>query len=581
MANEDTGEPALTGAAEREDDWLLEPWAPRPWGSAALLGVAGLVVHFLSGVPDPTPWRAAATGFVAVASLSLAVTFAPGRAKPSLIFSLLAGLVVAGLAWRVESAGDRYAAPEFWFAAGLLAVGLALPLFQAGFHRLRWQTPYKVAHFHVWTDAISLAGAAAFTGLSWALVWLLAALFELIQIDILRELVAEEWFGLTFAGAAFGAALGTLRNQLRILGTLQSVVLLVFSLLAVPLAAALAVFLVAVIFSGLDVLWEATRSATPVLLAIAVGSFVLVNAVVRDERADMSGSRIMRIAARILALGILPLTIFAAISMGMRIAQHGLSPERIWSLIAIAVGVAYGVGYFAAVLRGWRGEWDERLRRANMHLAVATCVIAFILALPIVDFGAVSARNQVARLNSGKVSVEDFDYAALRWDFGDAGRRALERLAKVGNGKVASLASDTVAMRNRPYGTTSMNERRQISYKPDLSRFDEQTADAIRAHLRDEIILCREGCRVINLGEVRQGRLIAVMTTSEYGTNPHLLLVKPKSAKAITQRIVDGALVHEHEELGRAPSADGVVELRPFTGVQVFVNGEPASQPFK
>ena len=566
MASEEVGEPEPITATER-DDWLLEPWTPRPWVSAALLGLAGFVIYLFDTGPDLTPWRAAATAFVAFASLTLAVTFAPDREKSSLIFSALAGLVIAGIAWRVASAGERYAASEFWFAAGLLAVGLALPLFQAGFHRLRWRTSYKTAHFHVWTDAISVAGAAAFTLLSWALIWLLAALFELIQISLLRELVAEDWFGLTFAGTAFGTALGTLRNQLRILGTLQSVVMLVFSLLAVPLAVALAIFLIAVIFSGLDVLWEATRSATPVLLAISVGCFVLVNAVVRDERADMSGSRIMRIAARILALGILPLTIFAAVSMGTRIAQHGLSPERIWSLIAIAVGVAYGVGYFVAVLRGWRGEWDERLRRANMHLAVVTCVIAFVLALPIVDFGAISARNQIARLNSGAVSAEDFDYAALRWDFGDAGRRALQRLSERGGGigeqAQAMLEREErfpVTLGGRYAGTT------EISYDfadPELRKW-------VAAHIGEQPWLCEGSCVALDLGTSGERRRVALVTRNgveQVSFRADGVPDPPPAPEVAPPR--EGALTAED------------VELREFTGRRVYVDGKPVGAPFE
>ncbi|MEZ5749716.1 MAG: hypothetical protein R3D83_07520 [Caenibius sp.] len=35
--------------------------------------------------------------------------------------------------------------------------------------------------------------------------------------------------------------------------------------------------------------------------------------------------------------------LFAAVSMGLRIEQHRLSPERIWALIAIAVAVATGL----------------------------------------------------------------------------------------------------------------------------------------------------------------------------------------------------------------------------------------------
>ena len=124
-------------------------------------------------------------------------------------------------------------------------------------------------------------------------------------------------------------------------------------------------------------------------------------------------------------------------------------------------------------------------------------------------------------------------------------------------------------------------ERRAISFKPDLSAFDEVTANAIRAHLREEVILCRDGCRVILLRQDESGELVAVMTRSGYGSNPHLLLVEPGSEKAITQRAVNGKLIHEYEGLDGAPDADGEVELRPFTGQQVYIDGKPVGDPFK
>src|SRR5690606_4494508 len=130
---------------------------------------------------------------------------------------------------------------------------------------------------------------------------------------------------------------GTLRNQLGILGTLQSVAMLVLSILAVPLALALLVFLVALIATGGQALWNATDSATPVLLACAVGAFGLGNAILRDSDAETSDNRVLRVAALVLCLAILPLTVFAAISMGARINQYGLSPERLWGLVAVVV----------------------------------------------------------------------------------------------------------------------------------------------------------------------------------------------------------------------------------------------------
>ncbi len=380
-------------------------WPLRPWLLAVLLGVAGLLVWTFGGKGDDVPWRMAAAAFVFFGAIGAAFTIERDRWKEPLVFALAAGLVIAGLAWRAVAAGDHYAVPQYGLFAGVVATGLALPLFQAGFHRTRFATPYQQVHYHVWSDAISAGGSLAFVGASWIVLVVLSGLFGLLKIYLLRDLMNEGWFGWTWSGAAFGAALGILRGQLKILGTLQAVVMTILSVLAVPLALGLVLFLVAMIVSGPEVLWQATQSATPILLSCAAGSWVLANAILRDSDAEMSGNRVLRWASIALAAAILPLTVFAAVSLGTRVAQHGLSPERIWGLIAIAVACAYGLAWLVALVRGWKGGWGERLRQANLHLAAAICVVALILALPILDFGAISARNQLHRLESGQVGA--------------------------------------------------------------------------------------------------------------------------------------------------------------------------------
>ena len=390
-----------------------EEWPLRPWLLAALLGLAGLLVYFAgsgNGPDTKVPWRAALVALCFFGPLAFAFTIERTRWREPLVFAVLAGAVMAGLAWRAVAGGDAYASPEYGFIAGVIATGLALVLFQAGFHRARFATSYPLLHGFAWGDAISAAGSLAFTGASWLLLLILSELFHLLKIDLLRDLMNEGWFGWAWSGAAFGAALGVLRNEAKIIGTLQRVVMVVMSILAVPLAAGLALFLVAMIVSGPDVLWQATRSATPILLLCAAGAWLLANAIVRDTDAETSTNRALRVAALVLAVAVLPLTVFAAISLGTRIAQHGLSPERLWGLVAIAVATAYGLAWLVAIVRGWkRGEWRDRLRRANLHLAVVISAVALFLALPILDFGAISARQQLGRLESGKVSAKEFD----------------------------------------------------------------------------------------------------------------------------------------------------------------------------
>lgn len=565
--------PTATG-----DDASLNEWALRPWVLAALLGLAALLVHFASDGGEDVPWRMAVAAALVFGSLASAITLAPERWLSSSIFAGGVALVMAGIAWRATSAGDHYSDEGFWVAAGILAVILSVPLFQAGFHRHRWSTSYKATHFHVWTDAITAGGALAFVGLSWALLALLAELFSAIRIDLLKDLIDQDWFGWVFSGAAFGAALGVLRNQLKIIGTLQNVVLLVLSILAVPLAVALLLFLVAVLLSGLDVLWEATRSATPLLLALAVGAFVLANSVVRDDDTQASGSRVLRVAGFVLALAILPLAVMAAISMGTRIAQHGLSPERLWALVAIGVAVAYGVAYFVSALRGRREGWRGHLRQSNLHLAVLTCAVALALALPIFNFGAISAQNQIARLDSGAVSVEDFDYAALRWDFGDAGREALAELAER-DGEVATLAREAAAKEVRDFGPPR-SERRTAAAKIDLSEFDEDAATAIRSLIEQEAWLCGEGCRVAKLREDADGLLAVVINTRESGGLLRLLRVEPDADRAIVLDIVRGELGSTAAREMPESNIEGSIELRPFTGQQVYIDGKPVSEPF-
>lgn len=443
---EDTGSPEQRPARKRvEADWPL-----RPWIFAGLLALAGLAIHFLTDDANDSGPRIAAAAFIAFACGAFVFTAERGRYVAPAIFSVVTGLVVGGLTWRAVGAGNDVADGGYALAAGLFACLLAVPLFQADFLHRRMRTDYQDIHFFVWTDAITGAGAFAFMGLAWLLIWLVAALLDLVGIP-LRELIQKDWFVAVFMGLTLGAGLGTLRNELKIIGTLQSVVLLVLSILALPLAIAIAVFLGAVVVSGPSVLWNATDSATTALLSIAIGAYVLANAVLRDRDEDMVGGAVLKWSGYALALGILPLTVFAAISTGVRIDQHGLSPERLWGLCSIIVAVAFGLGYFVDALVGARGTWRERLRASNLRLGLATAVFALFLALPILNFGAISTRDQLARLGSGVISAEKFDFSALRWDFGAPGRKALAKLEKSSNEGIAEGAQKARLEKTRPF----------------------------------------------------------------------------------------------------------------------------------
>jgi hypothetical protein len=553
-----------SGIAEPASDWPL-----RPWLLAGLLGLAGLLIHLVTGGNDQVPWQMALAAFLFFGAIAAAFTLEREGWKEPAVFALVAGLVMAGLAWRAVQYGEYLPDEQYGFAAGLIATALALPLFQAGFHRKRLRTSYADLHYHVWTDAISAAGALAFTGLSWLVLVLLSELFHLLKIDLLRDLMREGWFGWTYSGLAAGAALGTLRNQLKVLGTLQIVVLLVLSLLAVPLAAGLVVFLLATAISGPQVLWDATRSATPLLLACAAGAWVLASAIVRYEDEAMSRSRIMRLAAVVLAAVILPLAVFAAVSMGLRLNQHGLAPERLWGLVAIGVACVYGVGFWLALIRGRKSGWAARMREANFHLGLFVCGLALILALPILDFGAISTRNQVARLESGKVPAEEFDFAALRWDFGEAGKRALRRLARSDNEQIAELADAAIAQTERVHNFGEP-VRAESDFDLRVQPDDAALRRLVLDHLKGNPWVCQERCVAIDVGgagdKAGMRRVAIVQSTGGY----QIVALAPGSAGIQPPDVAPAAIPLER---------DSTVEIREVPTRYIFIDGKPLPQP--
>ncbi len=576
----DDSQPTAVEALTSGEDWPL-----RPWILAALLGIAGLFLHFVTDADDSwaEPLRAAGAAFLFFGSLAAAISLERRRWMECALFGVLAGLLMAGLAWKVSDTGSYGFAEWLSFYSGVFALLLALPLFQAGFHRTRFATDYRQTHFYVWTDAICVAGALAFVGLSWLLLFLLSALFQLLDINLLDDLISEGWFGWTFSGVSAGAALGLLRNQLKILGTLQNVVLMVLSILAVPLAVALVIFLLAMVVSGLDVLWDATESATPVLLACAAGAFILANAIIRDGDETGSGSRILRIAALVLALGILPLTVFAAVSMGLRLGQYGLTPERLWGLVAVIVACAYGLAYLVAVLRGRKSGWGGKLRGANFNLAVGVMGLALFLALPILDFGAISTSNQLARLKSGDVSAKDFDYAALHFDFGPSGEKALAGLAKSDDAEIARLAKAEQKAEFRRWRPEPLEDDDQAERLANLHfQFDDPALQqALEELVEDRRFWCNHACVALDVGQLADGKrrlalvegrnLIWISVEQVDGGEDVVLQIDPYPVPAIEVAPMTA---------GQETSVPKV-ELRPFEGHQIYVDGKPFHQPFQ
>ena len=569
----------------RQDD--KAEWPLRPWILAIICSVAGLLFHLLVDEKygldldgqNIAPWQQAAATFVAIAAIGFALTAERLRLTWAIAFAVGWGLVISLVGWFTARYNQYPSIFEFPYFSGIFAVLIAAPLFQTIRDEGAWRFPYERLHRHAWTDAVIGAASLMFVGITFMLAYLISSLFDLIGIDAIKELLDEEWFDWMLAGFAFGSAVGILRERDALVSTLQRLVMVIFSVLAPVLGVALVVFLASLPFTGLQKLWASGVPTTPLLLTAGAGAILLANAVIGNGSEDRSPSRILRISALALVLTILPLAIIAGISMKLRVDQYGWTPERIWGWVAVGVAVAYGLASWWTVYRR-RLDFDDELRPMQTKLAIGLCGLALFLALPILDFGAISARSQMARLNSGEVTPEKFDWTAMAFDFGPAGRKRLEKVARSGPAAARDLAKAALTSESR-YRTDDVVEEvakdKTLDSRLRLLSPDIQLTPKLRKFLTG-YNGCDDGaCALLRVD-----------------ANRLLLLTNVGSDKRVAATFIDTRSVEKERSGGLislpdqpVPTPSGInlgsakVEIRTVPRRQAFVNGQPAGETFE
>lgn len=587
-----------------------ERWPLLPFLLAGLGLATGLVTHLILGTgyqPQIGALRLALLSFVSVSALVFAFVAIREDLRRSIAFALGCG-AVAALILYFNGATSDWGDTEGWRVFSLaLAIGIAAPLFQAGRESGFRPISYALAYDHAWTNAILWCLGWAFVGVTILLSFLLAALFQLIKIDFLSDVLQKEWFWRPLVGLAFGLGLALLREHSRIVSLLRNVAMLVLGVLAPVLAIGLGLFLLFLPFTGLQPLWDATKSTTPILLGCTLGALLLVNAVIGNGADDASRNRVLRWAALGLAIVILPLAGIAAIATGLRIGQYGFTPERLWALTFVILASVVAVAYLVSIVRG-RAAWAEKVRPANLNIAMITCAAALLLATPILSFNAISTRDQVARLESGRISPDKFDWRALAFDFGVPGRRELERLKKSAISAIRTKANEAFAAKNRweaPDGDKAVREEaigKTLRILPAGTALPPELREAIAANwqCRDkpctlsfqpggrEAVLLLDSCYLPSptaaAAPAREAGSAAVVTVPK---PPYCPLTTPGRYVLTGGKWADSGNLpgRDDDPAARARTAAGItagtIEIRKVERRQVFVGGEPVGDPFE
>jgi hypothetical protein len=277
-----------------------------------------------------------------------------------------------------------------------------------------------------WKAGVQLVLCFAFLGAFWLLLWLGASLFELIGISFIRELITERPFAFLASAVVFALAVHITDTRMSLVIGARTIALILLSWLLPLLALFAWAFFASLFFTGLAPLW-ATGRATALLVTAGAALVVLINANYQDGDDERSPPAILKLAVRAAALALVPIAVLAFYSVGLRVDQYGLTPERVAGLAIVGVGAIYASGYAIAAL--WPGRWMQPLQPTNVAAAFAWIALIIGMLTPIADPARLSVDNQVNRLLSGSVTPDKFDFDALRFDTQRYGMQALERLA--------------------------------------------------------------------------------------------------------------------------------------------------------
>lgn len=362
------------------------------------------------------------TGTFFTALLIMAGPLRPARAALGALGIALAVTALAVLAsLRFEEAGDAFR-PHI-VVAGLVLATVPMPFWIA--RSLGAWRDYPTLFAEAWSIVVRYAIAWAFVGMVWGVIFLSDALLDVVGLSIIGDVLDIAPVPYLISGAVLGLGLAVVQE-------LQDYVspYLVLRLLRLILPAVLivvALFLLALPVRGLSGLFDGLSVALVMLAMLGVGASLVTTAVDQDD-AQATTSTILLWSSRALAL-LLPILAAVGIwAIWLRVADYGWTPERLFAAEVAALGLGYGLLYALAVLRG--PGWMERIRQANVTMALALLALAALTLTPILNSESLSAQSHLARYQAGTLPPEKVDPRALeRW--GHAGQDALATLREL------------------------------------------------------------------------------------------------------------------------------------------------------
>ncbi len=285
---------------------------------------------------------------------------------------------------------------------------------------------YRALFKFSWRNFLMLCLSFLFTLLFWGVLMLWAAIFNIINISFFYALFTSEVFYYPALALCNGFAIIILRSQGKIIDVLTRIQQVLMKYLLLVLILVSIIFLCSLLFLGLELLWN-TGYGSHMLLWMQAIIIFMVNAAYQDG----TGTRPYKLFLHRYVYGgiaLLPLySLIIGYGLFTRIAQYGWTAGRGWGILIWAIFALFSLFYLWAIIRK-RDDWVCKISSINIGMAFVVLFSLLAVNSPLLDFRKIAVYSQISRLESGKVSYENFNYYYLNRTA--VGKRALINIQK-------------------------------------------------------------------------------------------------------------------------------------------------------
>lgn len=528
----DTGAPRKTAESGHTPDTTLLAFI------ALLQGLALLLLHQAIDLQywlhDQPRWLFALYSIALPVPVLLLLSLKPGNSRIVARWMVPIALLYFGTGWYVGSQAEPvaevgYASLLFPYALTLLVATFKVLMYLQHFadrEALTYSRLYRLS----WRNFLTFGLSLLFALCLWGVLMLWAKLFEAIGINYFGELFTERWFYYPVLALANGFGIVLLRQLSGVIDTIARIQQTLMKFLLVLLVCLSILFLSALSFTGLQPLW-ASGGSNLILWALALLLFFL-NAVYQDDPEIRPYPLWLH---RLICLGVALLPVYCLISLyglSVRVEQYGWTVTRSWASLILAVFTLFSIGYLIGIVR-FRDAWLRQLSQVNVAMGLLVLALMVAVNTPFLDFRKIALSSQLARLDSGEVTPENFDYNYLRQSLAGPGYHALQDLRERFADSHPAIALRIDNLYRRSFDTPAQVDKSLLlaAIESEGLPIPDDLGEALYQHLNDKGLVLSRTIRY---------RLVTVDLDAD-GVDDYLLAAQLPGTFQITLFFLDGA----------------------------------------